>query len=89
MKLDSTCFCFILFCKCVCTLTGLLAGFWEFPGLLQEGKNSDVKEKKVLCADINRILGTDLPDSLLQYVGEVRLMSATYVIHTCAHKFFL
>lgn len=50
---------------------GLLAGLWEFPALLQAEKNSDVKEKKALCAEISRLLGTRLTDSLLQYVGEV------------------
>lgn len=50
---------------------GLLAGLWEFPALLQAEKNSDIKEKKALCAEINRLLGTGLTDGLLQYVGEV------------------
>lgn len=69
----------------VCVLTGLLAGLWEFPALLQEEKNSDIKEKKALCAEINRILGTHLTDGLLQCVGEVSLTSATYLAYTLLH----
>lgn len=54
-------------------VTGLLAGMWEFPGLLQEEKKSDIKDKEILCAEINRILGTRLTHSLMQDVGEVSL----------------
>lgn len=54
--------------------TGLLAGLWEFPSVPNKAKNGNVEEKKVLCAEINRILGTSLTYSLLQYVGEVILM---------------
>uniref|UniRef100_A0A3Q3XK04 Adenine DNA glycosylase n=1 Tax=Mola mola TaxID=94237 RepID=A0A3Q3XK04_MOLML len=65
---------------------GLLAGLWEFPALLQAEKNSDVKEKKALCAEISRLLGTRLTDSLLQYVGEVvhifSHIHQTYVVHS-------
>lgn len=63
---------------------GLLAGMWEFLGLLQEEKNSDVKGKEILCAEINRILGTRLTHSLIQDVGEVSLKSTTDTMtHTC------
>lgn len=55
--------------------TGLLAGLWEFPCVPLEDRNGRVEEKKVLCAEINRILGTSLTPSLLQYVGEVILTS--------------
>lgn len=58
-------------------VTGLLAGMWEFPGLLQEEKKSDVKDKEILCAEINRILGTRLTHSLMQDVGEVSVKSPT------------
>lgn len=51
--------------------TGLLAGLWEFPCVPHENKNGNSEEKKVLCAEINRILGTSLTHSLVQYVGEV------------------
>lgn len=61
---------------CVCA--GLLAGLWEFPSLLQEEKSSDTKQRRALCAGISRVLGTHLTDSLLQYVGEVSLMSITH-----------
>lgn len=56
---------------------GLLAGLWEFPCITHEEKNDAVKEKKVLCATINRILGTSLTHSLLQYVGQVILSSSS------------
>lgn len=69
----------------MCTLTGLLAGLWEFPSLQQEEKNSEIKEKKLLCAEINRILGSHLTDSLLQSVGEVSLKSTTHRSHTHLH----
>ena len=61
-------FLFLSFCA------GLLAGFWEFPCVPHEEKNGNVEEKKRLCAEINRILGTSLTHSLLQYVGEVILV---------------
>lgn len=60
---------------------------WEFPGLLQE-KNSDLKDREILCAEINRILGTRLTHSLMQDVGEVILKSPTetvYDTHTHFH----
>lgn len=63
-----------------CALTGLLAGLWEFPSLLLEEENSDVKQKKALCAEVGRTLGTRLSDGLLQYVGEVSFM------FLCAHS---
>lgn len=55
-------------------LSGLLAGMWEFPSLLQEEKSSEMKQKKALCAEISKKLGTRLTDSLLQHVGEVGQM---------------
>ncbi|XP_034565053.1 adenine DNA glycosylase isoform X2 [Notolabrus celidotus] len=65
---------------------GLLAGLWEFPSLLLEEKNSDVKQKRALCAEISRILGTKLTESLLQYVGEVvhifSHIHQTYMVHS-------
>ncbi|CAG01442.1 unnamed protein product, partial [Tetraodon nigroviridis] len=65
---------------------GLLAGLWEFPCVPHEHKNDNVEEKKVLCAEINRILGASLTHSLLQYVGEVvhifSHIHQTYVVHT-------
>lgn len=67
-------------------LAGLLAGLWDFPGVPLEEKNSGIKEKKALYAEINRILGTDMSDSLLQYVGEVNF---TPYKPLRAHKFFL
>ncbi|KAL1023128.1 hypothetical protein UPYG_G00036740 [Umbra pygmaea] len=50
---------------------GLLAGMWEFPSLLLEGEESDVKQKGALCAEVGRKLGIRLDKGLLQYVGEV------------------
>ncbi|XP_056895213.1 adenine DNA glycosylase isoform X1 [Takifugu flavidus] len=68
---------------------GLLAGLWEFPCINHEEKNA-VEEKKVLCAEINRILGTSLTHGLLQYVGEVvhifSHIHQTYVVHTLRLK---
>lgn len=58
-------------------MTGLLAGLWEFPGLLQEETSSDHKHKEILSAEVNRILGTCCTGSLLQDVGEVGFMSPT------------
>ncbi|XP_056270291.1 adenine DNA glycosylase isoform X2 [Pseudoliparis swirei] len=57
--------------------TGLLAGLWEFPSLLQEEKSSEVKEKRALCTQVSGLLGTHLTESLFQYVGEV--------VHTFSH----
>lgn len=76
------CVCVCVLRVCVCVLTGLLAGLWEFPSLLQEEKDSEMKQKKELCAEISRILGTHLTNSRLQYVGEVGLMFTTYLSHT-------
>lgn len=64
----------------------MLAGLWDFPGVPLEEKNSGIKEKKDLCAEINRILGTDMSDNLLQYVGEVNFTSHKPLR---AHEFFL
>lgn len=61
--------------KHILLCAGLLAGLWEFPCVPYEDKNGGVKDKKVLCAEVNRILGTGLSHSLLQYVGEVSLAS--------------
>lgn len=69
----------------MCTLTGLLAGLWEFPSLLQVEKNSDIKENKALCAEVNRILGSHLTAGLLQRVGEVSFKSTTHLSHTHLH----
>ncbi len=60
-------------------LSGLLAGLWEFPSLLQEEKSSEMKQKRALCAEISRILGIHLTESLLQYVGEVRLIFTGFI----------
>lgn len=64
---------------------GLLAGLWEFPSLLLEGENSEMKQKRALCAEISRILGTPLTEDF-QYVGEVvhifSHIHQTYVVHS-------
>ncbi|KAL7397690.1 hypothetical protein ABVT39_026473 [Epinephelus coioides] len=69
---------------------GLLAGLWEFPSLLQEEKSSEMKQKRALCAQISRILGTPLTESLVQYVGEVvhifSHIHQTYVVHSVCLK---
>ncbi|KAM7410104.1 hypothetical protein PAMA_001517 [Pampus argenteus] len=69
---------------------GLLAGLWEFPSLLLEGENSEMKQKRALCAEIIRILGTHLTESLFQYVGEVvhifSHIHQTYVVHSVCLK---
>lgn len=44
---------------------------WEFPSLLLEGENSEMKQKGALCAGVGRMLGVRLDKGLLQYVGEV------------------
>ena len=51
--------------------TGLLAGMWEFPSLLLEEENSQVKQQGALCAEVGRILGVKVDIDLLSYVGEV------------------
>ncbi|XP_070688277.1 uncharacterized protein mutyh [Pempheris klunzingeri] len=65
---------------------GLLAGLWEFPSLVQEEKSSAMKEKRALCAEISRILGTHLTESLFQYAGEVvhifSHIHQTYLVHS-------
>ncbi|XP_074524023.1 adenine DNA glycosylase [Halichoeres trimaculatus] len=69
---------------------GLLAGLWEFPSLLLEEKNSEVKQKRALCADISKLTGTNLTESLFQYVGEVvhifSHIHQTYVVHSVCLK---
>ncbi|XP_047442331.1 adenine DNA glycosylase [Mugil cephalus] len=69
---------------------GLLAGLWEFPSLLLEGENSEMKQKTALCNEIGRILGTHLTESLLQYVGEVvhifSHIHQTYVVYSVCVK---
>uniref|UniRef100_A0A7N6FHI5 Adenine DNA glycosylase n=1 Tax=Anabas testudineus TaxID=64144 RepID=A0A7N6FHI5_ANATE len=69
---------------------GLLAGLWEFPGLLVEGENSEVQQKRALCAELRTILGTHLTESLFQYVGEVvhifSHIHQTYVVHSVCLK---
>lgn len=69
-------------------MTGLLAGLWEFPSLLQEEKSSDIKHKEILSDEINRILGTRCTSSLLQDVGEVGFMSPTDLPHTHTRSLF-
>lgn len=44
---------------------------WEFPSLLLEGENSEMKQRGALCAGVGRMLGVWLDNGLLQYVGEV------------------
>ncbi|XP_008282129.1 adenine DNA glycosylase [Stegastes partitus] len=65
---------------------GLLAGLWEFPSLLLEEENSEMKHKRALCDEISRKLGTNLTESLLQYVGEVvhvfSHIHQTYVVYS-------
>ncbi|XP_040896323.1 adenine DNA glycosylase [Toxotes jaculatrix] len=65
---------------------GLLAGLWEFPSLLLEEENSEMKQKRELSAEISRILGTHLTESLFQYIGEVvhifSHIHQTYVVHS-------
>ncbi|KAM6921607.1 adenine DNA glycosylase [Xenentodon cancila] len=65
---------------------GLLAGLWEFPSLLLQEENSELKRKRALCDEIGRILGTSLNESLLQYVGEVvhifSHIHQTYVVYS-------
>lgn len=68
-------------------MTGLLAGLWEFPSLLQEEKSSDHKHKKNLSDEINRILGTHCTGSLLQDVGEVGFLCHTDLPHAHTYTF--
>ncbi|XP_023148928.1 adenine DNA glycosylase isoform X2 [Amphiprion ocellaris] len=74
----------------VCVFSGLLAGLWEFPSLLLEEENSEMKHKRVLCGEVNRKLGTNLTESLLQYVGEVvhifSHIHQTYVVYSVRLK---
>ncbi|XP_069007181.1 uncharacterized protein mutyh [Embiotoca jacksoni] len=69
---------------------GLLAGLWEFPSLLLEEENSEMKQRKALCGEISRILGTTLTESLLQYLGEVvhifSHIHQTYVVYSVCLK---
>uniref|UniRef100_A0A673AD31 Adenine DNA glycosylase n=1 Tax=Sphaeramia orbicularis TaxID=375764 RepID=A0A673AD31_9TELE len=69
---------------------GLLAGLWEFPSLLLDGENSETKQKKLLCAEISRILGTRLTESLFQSVGEVvhifTHIHQTYIVYSVCLK---
>uniref|UniRef100_A0A7N8X1J8 Adenine DNA glycosylase n=1 Tax=Mastacembelus armatus TaxID=205130 RepID=A0A7N8X1J8_9TELE len=69
---------------------GLLAGLWEFPSLLLEAENSEVKQKRALCAELNGILGTCLTESVFQYVGEVvhifSHIHQTYVVYSMILK---
>ncbi|XP_039985388.1 adenine DNA glycosylase isoform X2 [Xiphias gladius] len=65
---------------------GLLAGLWEFPSLLLEEESSEMKQKRALCAEISRILGTHLTESSFQYVGQVvhifSHIHQTYMVHS-------
>ncbi|XP_021459022.2 adenine DNA glycosylase [Oncorhynchus mykiss] len=65
---------------------GLLAGMWEFPSLLLEGENSEMKQRGALCAGVGRMLGVRLDNGLLQYVGEVvhifSHIHQTYVVYS-------
>ncbi|XP_071764649.2 adenine DNA glycosylase [Centroberyx gerrardi] len=69
---------------------GLLAGMWEFPSLLLEGENSEMKQKGALCAEISRVLGVQLNKSLFQFVGEVvhifSHIHQTYVVYSVCLK---
>ncbi|KAM4548512.1 adenine DNA glycosylase [Odontesthes bonariensis] len=69
---------------------GLLAGLWEFPSLLLQEENSEVKRKRSLCDEISRVLGARLTESLLQYVGEVvhifSHIHQTYVVYSVRLK---
>ncbi|KAM4614974.1 adenine DNA glycosylase-like [Polymixia lowei] len=69
---------------------GLLAGMWEFPSLLLEGDNSEMKQKGALCAEVSRMLGVQFKKSLLLYVGEVvhifSHIHQTYVVHSVSLK---
>ncbi|XP_077573093.1 adenine DNA glycosylase [Stigmatopora nigra] len=49
---------------------GLLAGLWEFPGLVLEDKGQK-KQKVALCDQLSKLIGVQLIDSSFQYVGEV------------------
>lgn len=60
----------------------MLAGLWEFPSLLLDGDCSEVKHRKVLCAELSRILGSHLAESPIQYVGEV----INSIMHRTTHK---
>ncbi|KAL6107791.1 mutyh [Pungitius sinensis] len=66
--------------------TGLLAGLWEFPGLLQGEKSSSSKDKAALCARVSGLLAGDLTESLFRYAGEVvhvfSHIHQTYVVHS-------
>uniref|UniRef100_A0A667WH64 Adenine DNA glycosylase n=2 Tax=Myripristis murdjan TaxID=586833 RepID=A0A667WH64_9TELE len=67
---------------------GLLAGMWEFPSLLLEEENSEMKQKGALCAEISRMLGVQVNQSLFKYIGEVvhsfSHIHQTYVVyHVC------
>ncbi|MEQ2166433.1 hypothetical protein GOODEAATRI_028035, partial [Goodea atripinnis] len=55
----------------------LLAGLWEFPSLLLQDDDTEVKQKRALSDKVNRILKTCLNEHLLQYVGEVSSMFTT------------
>lgn len=70
----------------VCVCSGLLAGLWEFPSLILEEKNSEIKQKRSLRDEVSRVLGTHLTENLLQYVGEVRFTFSTYLPSTFIHK---
>ncbi|XP_041862356.1 adenine DNA glycosylase isoform X2 [Melanotaenia boesemani] len=69
---------------------GLLAGLWEFPSVLLQEEKSEVKQKKALCEEISRVLGTCFNESLLQYVGEVvhifSHIHQTYVVYSVCLK---
>lgn len=69
---------------------GLLAGLWEFPSLLLQENNTEGKQKRVLCDEVNRILRSCLNEHLLQYVGEVvhifSHIHQTYVVYSLRLK---
>nr|XP_057929766.1 adenine DNA glycosylase isoform X2 [Doryrhamphus excisus] len=65
---------------------GLLAGLWEFPSRLLEEDMLEKEHKGVLCADLSSLLGVQVIDSSLQYVGDVvhvfSHIHQTYVVYT-------
>ncbi|XP_010903291.1 adenine DNA glycosylase [Esox lucius] len=65
---------------------GLLAGMWEFPSLLLEADDSELKQRGALSAEVGRRLGIQLDKGLLRYLGEVvhifSHIHQTYVVYS-------
>ncbi|XP_028667085.2 adenine DNA glycosylase isoform X1 [Erpetoichthys calabaricus] len=67
---------------------GLLAGLWEFPSIVLEGKITEKKEKELLLEQLETLLDGRGNFGEIQYVGEVvhvfSHIHQTYAVYRCS-----